>query len=174
LSPDAELFTLDYQPEPAKSIDHNPLQSKWFWVANGLLALLSIFGYVRIRKRRHFLNSPEYAQIQIAKAEYKSALKTARDAINRSDTDAYFRTAQNLIRLQLSIRTGRNLQAAGTSEILVLLECTRLSESAQKELQALCKQADSHRFSGKGISAITRSDMESSFQMLTQHLKALK
>lgn len=174
ISPEAILFTLDYQPKPAKSIDGNPLRQKWFWGINGALVLVSITGYGFICKRRHYRNSPEFALRQSAKSEFRLTLKTARDAINRSDTDAFFRAAQQLIRLQLTIRTGRNLQAAGSAEIAGLLQRAGISDPAQSKLNALSKKADAQRFSGATTAGIGQSEMEASFQMLITHLKALK
>lgn len=173
VNPEERLFTLDYQPKSGKSsINSNPLKNKSFWIINGLLAFATLGGYLYLRRREKYRNSETFALVQACKQALQQTRKELKAACDQNNHESFYLAAQNAIRLQLSICTGKNLKAASSAEIERDLNALSIETEQLLSLRTILTQADAIRFSGLSSSS-SSSHLESTYQKLQNALNKL-
>jgi hypothetical protein len=172
-SPEERLLTLNYQPKPSKqSLDRNLLQSTAFWAVNLALAVITVGGYIYIRRHRTYRNSSVYALKEAAKKSQKMAEASIKDAISSSNREAFYEGVQMYIRSYLTRMTGKNQMASTKSEIKQALIATKATESEQALLAETLNDAELVRFSG-GHQKANTPDLERNFKQLQAICKKL-
>jgi hypothetical protein len=165
LNPEELLLTLDYRPSSGRRIQKDLLTSPLFYGLNSAALLALIGASVVLYRRNRLSTNAEYAFVQQA----KQALKVALNESQSDDAATFYRSAQEAIRLAVSVRLKRNLSAADFSELEALLKQDHVAEDTISQARNLFNEADTHRFSGRNNSA----DLQRSRTQLNSLLKAL-
>jgi hypothetical protein len=165
LSPEEALLTLDYRPKASRSLAMNLQDQVWFHLLNGA-ALLALTGSaVVLIKRRRLRDRGDYALVQQAAKDLKTALVGTR----QSDPETFYRNAQDAIRLAATKHTRQNLRSADLTTLEDRLKQLDLSEALLASTRELFQAADNHRFSGQS----DNTDLSSARRQLHTILKAL-
>lgn len=148
-SAEEELFTLDYQPEPARNTEPTLLKSPVFHTLNVAAALALAGAFVHLRKNRRLRTDPGYALVHKAAEELKSVLAEAARAEQNNDAAAFYDHAQKAVRLAATKRTGRDLRAAHPGDLEQHLRKFQYPRETLRTMETLFRSADNFRFSGR-------------------------
>lgn len=160
------LLTPDYRPKPSSRRLANPLSEPFFWVANGLLAILLAAGAYIVRRRRRLAEDPAYADHLAAKSDLRDASKAAMVA---NDADAFYAHAQKAIRLALTCRARKNYRSAHFDELAPAMQGSGVDESTIEDSRQIFHAADALRFGAQ----TSQSNVDDAKIKLEGILKAL-
>jgi len=169
LSPEELLLTLDYRPTSARDQSLSILYRPAFYTFNSLVfVVLCTLAFI-LRNRYKLLTNADFAVRRDVIKALKQELARANKAVQQNDTDAFYRSAQNTIRLATTKRTGRNLRSANLSELDQAFEQLNLNASIKEMNRELFESADSLRFS----SASPDTDLQSAHEQFNRIIKSL-
>lgn len=170
LSPEEALLTLDYRPEPAVDTGFAILTHPVFYVANALfLGGFLALGFA-LRRRHRLATDTAFAKLHTAKAELKQALSSAKAAESAQDMDAFYRSAQDAVRLATSVRCKQNLRAAELDQLKSALQESNVEATTLQAVSELFNQANALRFSGGPSNSV---QLGTARQQLNSILKTL-
>lgn len=166
------LLTLDYQPNPGKQIDSNPLNSIWFWAVNLVIAASAI-GYLLYRKRIRSRDPVEHARVTAAKSDCKASMKAAEEALAQNSVADFYHAAERAIRAKLSAQSKRSYYAASSNEIVSALESASLSSEQMARIQSILSTNNALRFSGQKHATESMAKCKNMHSQLIQIIKQL-
>lgn len=165
LSPEERLITLDYRPKPGRQIEKSLLSSPWFNYLNSAAFITLTTSGILIYRRKRLYQNADYALAHQAKQALKLAVKEAQS----NDAAVFYRSAQDAIRLAVTVRMKRNLRSADFAELEAQFKQSYVSDVVIEQARSLFNEADNHRFSGRTHSA----DLQRARTQLNTILKAL-
>lgn len=165
LSPEELLITLDYRPQPGRTIETDLLSSPLFYGINSAAFIALTTAGIVIYRRKRLHQNADYALVHQA----KQALKTAVKESQSNDPATFYRSAQEAIRLAATARMKHNLRSADFAELEASFKQSQVADEVIEQARALFNEADNHRFSGHSHSA----DLQRARTQLNTILKAL-
>lgn len=141
LTPEEALLTLDYRPEPPRPVGYAILRSPGFISLNILAGILLAGSAVILSRRRRDREDPSYPLRAAARQSLKQARPAYLRALQQNDAEAFYKHGQLAIRLAATLRTGRSMQSADSTEIEALL-----SGRTAEDCRGFFEAADAHRF----------------------------
>lgn len=163
LTAEEALLTLDYRPQPPRPVGYAILRSPVFIGLNTAAGLLVLGSALALHRRQRQRADPSYP----VRAAARQALKEARQgylrALQHNDAEAFYRHGQQALRHAATLRTGRSMASAESTEIAALL-----SGAAAEECRKFFEAANAHRFGGP-----THRQLSGAQQQLENVLNAL-
>lgn len=171
-----------YESEPFV-LDTSPiLEPSWLrqlvashislYAINGLLSLLCLVGFLRMRHTQKLRTHTVYRVRFEAKKLLKSALAYAHAAQKNNDLNTFTAAAQDAIRCAITSKNGEVLSHAELPEIMAALDRLSVDEAIRLQLQQLFEWANQSRYAPQS-QPLRAEPLCKQYQKLKKSIRAL-